>query len=670
MRIEAPTTSHLIEWPVRRKQAKKLCDGVGYGFRILHNRPEEGTTTMMEIPQQRWSLDIGATPTTGDAVKFRVWAPYAKSVDVKLIDQDRVVVPMQRDERGYFEAVVTGVSPRTRYRYVLDGGKERPDPASRLQLEGVHGPSSVIDPTSFRWTDKDWKGIALDEFIIYELHVGTFSKEGTFEAIIPHLPYLKDTVGITAIELMPVAEFPGRRNWGYDGVYPFAPQSSYGGHHGLKRLVDACHAFGLAVILDVVYNHLGPEGNYLGDYGPYFTDKYRTPWGSAINYDGPDSDAVRHYVISNALYWVTEYHIDGLRLDAIHGIFDCSAQHVLKDLASAVHAQAQLLGRQVAVIAESDLNDTRVIDAPSVGGYGLDGQWNDDFHHALRVVLTGERKGYYEDFHGLGDLAAAVRDGFAYSARYSIYRRRRHGNSSRHCRPSQFVVFSQNHDQIGNRALGDRLSTQLPWDALKAIRTLVLLSPNIPLLFMGEEYGETAPFQYFIEHGDPDLVESVRQGRRREFAHFGWNPEDIPDPQDSGTFERSRLCRESLNDRQAALLRWTKALIQLRKDESSLTAGDGAIRSHQVWAFEDEQVLMIHRWTKDNGASLVVCGFNRSLVTVRLMEPSGTWLRQLDSADKEFGGSGQGVMPAQLAISREGTSLSIPAYGAAVFMES
>lgn len=625
---------------------------------------------MSTTQQQGWSLDIGATPTSADTVKFRVWAPYAESVAVKLIDQDRVVVPMQRDDRGYFEAVVSGTAPRARYRYVLDGVKERPDPASRFQSDGVHGPSVVVDPTAFRWTDIGWGGKALDEFIIYELHVGTFTKDGTFEAIIPHLSYLRETVGITAIELMPVAEFPGRRNWGYDGVYPFAPQSSYGGPDGMKRLVDACHAAGLAVILDVVYNHVGPEGNYLSDFGPYFTDRYRTPWGAAVNYDGPDSDEVRRYVIDNALYWVTEYHIDGLRLDAIHGIFDFSAQHILKDIASAVHTQAQRLGRHVSVIAESDLNDTRVIDSPKVGGYGLDGQWNDDFHHALRVVVTGERKGYYEDFQGLRDLATAVRDGFVYDARYSAHRRRRHGASSRHCRPSQFVVFAQNHDQIGNRAVGDRLSTQLPWDALKTIRALVVLSPHIPLFFMGEEYGETAPFQYFIEHGDPDLVEAVRQGRQREFAHFGWNPEEIPDPQDPATFARSRLNRERLVDWQLALLRWTNALIQLRKAEPSLGAGDGMDRRHQVWTFEDEQVLVLHRRTRDHAGALVVCGFNTSPVTVTLFEPCGTWLRRLDSMDTAFGGSGQGVMPTRLSVLPQGTSVSIPTYGAAVFLAS
>ncbi len=625
---------------------------------------------MTTIAQQGWSLEIGATSTSSNAVKFRVWAPSATTVAVKLVDQHQSATPMQRDGRGYFEAVVTGAAPRTRYRYLVDGAKELPDPASRSQPDGVHGPSMVVDPSAFQWTDKNWRGMSLDRFIIYELHVGTFTKEGTFEAIIPHLPYLRDGVGITAIELMPVAEFPGRRNWGYDGVFPFAPQSSYGGPEGLKRLVDACHAVGLAVILDVVYNHLGPEGNYLGEFGPYFTDRYRTPWGSAINYDGPDSDAVRQYVIDNALYWATEYHIDALRLDAIHGIFDFSAHHILQDLAAAVQDQSQALNRRLNLIAESDLNDVRVIESPSAGGHGLDGQWNDDFHHALRVVLTDERKGYYEDFHGLTDLATAVRDGFIYSGRHSAHRRRRHGNSSRQCDPFRFVVFSQNHDQIGNRAVGDRLSTRLPWNALKVARAAVLLSPNIPLLFMGEEYGETAPFQYFIEHGDPDLVEAVRQGRRREFAPFGWNPEDIPDPQDVRTFERSRLHRERLDDRQAAILRWSAALIRLRKTVPALGAGHRTSHRHQVWAFEDTRVLMVHRWTETGGAALVVLGFNPSPVTLTLSEPHGTWTVRLDSMDKEFGGTGQDMMPTPLVISSQGTPVTIPAYGVTVLLNS
>ncbi|MEO8046522.1 MAG: malto-oligosyltrehalose trehalohydrolase [Nitrospirota bacterium] len=605
-----------------------------------------------------------------DHVRFRVWAPVAQTVAVELIDQDRMTVPMQPFAEGYFEATVEGVSPRARYRYLLNGKAARPDPASRFQPEGVHGPSAVVDPDSFRWTDRAWHGLPLKDFIIYELHTGTFTHEGTFDAIIPHLPYLKDTVGISAIELMPVAQFPGGRNWGYDGVYLFAPQASYGGPEGLKRLVNACHAAGLAVILDVVYNHLGPEGNYLGDFGPYFTDRYRTPWGDAINYDGPDSEAVRHFSISNALYWITEYHMDALRLDAIHGIYDFSASHILQELARAVHKQAACLERQVFVIGESDLNDTRVIDPPSHGGHGLDGQWNDDFHHALRTVLTGEQKGYYQDFHGLKDLATAVGGGFVYSGQHSHHRRRRHGISSQHCRPSQFVVFAQNHDQIGNRAVGDRLSAHIPLGALKVAQALVLLSPNIPLLFMGEEYGETAPFQYFIEHGDRDLIEAVRQGRQREFAPFGWKAEAIPDPQDQATFERSRLNRGTIESWQAGLLRWVSALTHLRKTVQTLGAGDAHTLHHSVWALEREQVLILHRWSDRGEAALILLGFNQAPMTLSLREAAGTWQRRLDSEAAEFGGSGRESMPQQLVILAQGTSFVIPPFGVAVLVSA
>jgi len=616
----------------------------------------------------KWRLDLGATVVGPERVRFKVWAPAVQVVSVEFADEKRPPVAMQPSSQGYFEATVEGIGQGARYRYLLDGRTRRPDPASRFQPEGVHAPSAVVDPDSFRWTDGAWRGIPLKEFIIYELHVGTFTREGTYEAIIPHLSYLKETVGITAIELMPVAQCPGGRNWGYDGVYPFAPQSSYGGPEGLKRLVDACHTRGVAVVLDVVYNHLGPEGNYLGEFGPYFTDRYRTPWGSAINYDGPDSDEVRHFVVSNALYWVTEYHIDALRLDAIHGIFDFSAFHILKELASTVRTQAAKLDRNIFVIAESDLNDTRIIEPSATGGYGLDGQWNDDFHHALRVVLTGESRGYYQDFHGVQDLGKAVGEGFVYSGQYSGHRRRRHGNSSQQVSPGQLVVFSQNHDQIGNRAVGDRLSTQLPFEAIKVARALVLLSPNIPLLFMGEEYGETAPFQYFIEHSDPDLIEAVRQGRRREFAHFGWKAEEIPDPQDRATFERSRINRERLDERQAGLLRWTGRLIQLRKSNPALGAGNAKTVCHKVWVYEKEEALVIHRWKNGGEAALLVLGFGKSPATVTLHEPAGAWQCRLDSTSKEFGGTGENSTPTRLVLSTQGTSLAIPAYTAAVFI--
>lgn len=616
-----------------------------------------------------WSLDIGANRTGQDLTRFRVWAPRASSVAIRFLDGDPNTVPMQPEENGYFQATVAGVAAGTRYRYLLDGTMERPDPVSRFQPDGVHGPSAVVDPDAFQWTDRTWRGLPMEELIIYELHVGTFTPEGTFEAIIPRLPYLKEMVGVTAIELMPVAQFPGRRNWGYDGTYPFAVQASYGGPGGLKRFVDACHAMGMAVMLDAVYNHLGPEGNYLADFGPYFTDRYKTPWGAAINYDGPDSDPVRHYFISNALYWVTEYHIDGLRLDAVHGIYDFSPSHILKDMAAAVHAQAERLDRHVLVVAESDSNDTRLIDPPTVGGFGLDGQWNDDFHHALHVVLTGERTGYYQDFHDLKDLANAVREGFVYQGGYSPYRRRRHGSSSRHCRPSQFIVFAQNHDQIGNRAAGDRLGALLPIEALFATRALVLLAPNIPLLFMGEEYGETAPFHYFIEHGDSALVEAVRQGRRREFAHFGWKPEEIADPQAVETFERSKLDWERHTERQKDLLRWTKALIELRRTVPSLGAGDNEDLRHEVQECEADRVLLLHRRLKDRGETLLVCGFNRAPVKLTLTAPAGRWYKRLDARSADFGGREEDPLPLELTIDGRGFSLTIPPYAAALFTD-
>ena len=615
-----------------------------------------------------WRLDLGARPIGSSVVQFRVWAPRAKTVSVHVCDPSRNPVPMEPREYGYFEVTIEDVRAGDRYHYILDSEKVRPDPASRSQPDGVHQASAVVDPDAFGWTDRGWRGFPLKDLIIYELHTGTFTETGTFDAIIPYLDYLKHDVGVTAIELMPVAQFPGRRNWGYDGTYLYAPHSTYGGPQGLKTLVDACHAAGLAVILDVVYNHLGPEGNYLADFGPYFTDRYRTAWGDAMNYDGPDSDEVRHFIVGNALYWVTEYHIDALRLDAIHGIYDFSATHILQELTEAVHGQAARLGRQVFVIAESALNDVRVITPPEQGGYGLDGQWNDDFHHALRTTLTEEREGYYQDFEGLGHLATAMQDGYVYSGQYSRYRRSRHGNASKERPPSQFVVFSQNHDQVGNRAFGDRLSIRIPFEALKVAAAAVLLSPNIPLLFMGEEYGETAPFLYFIDHGDPALVEAVRRGRRAEFASFAWG-EDIPDPQDPATFERSRLQLGSARDaRQAAMLRWTSSLIDLRTAIPSLGAGEEK-SGHQVWAYETENVLVLHRWAKQGPAALLVLGFNSETTSVMLWKPVGRWSLRLDSSVRDFRGNGQERIARELAIASEGIAVPIPAYTVALFLE-
>ena len=454
------------------------------------------------MTENTWKLDIGAEVTEQGNTRFRVWAPKARTVALRMMSGKRTsTIPLQEEDDGFFSGVIEDVAGNDQYLYLLDNAVLRTDPASRYQPDGVHGVSQVVDPRLFPWHDQDWTGIPLHEYVIYELHVGTFTGKGTFEAVIPLLGYLKE-LGITAVELMPVAQFPGDRNWGYDGVCPFAPQNSYGGPDGLKLLIDACHAWGMAIVLDVVYNHLGPEGNYLHDFGPYFTDRYRTPWGDAVNFDGPDSDPVRHYFVSNALYWITEYHVDALRLDAIHAVYDFSALHILRELGEAAHRQGGALGRRVHVIAESDLNDVRVINPLESGGYGLDAQWNDDFHHALRTLLTGERTGYYSDFGQFSHLVKGFEEGFVLSGEYSAYRRRRHGSSSAGIPPGKLVVFSQNHDQVGNRMRGERLGEHLSAQQLKLAAATVLLSPYVPLLFMGEEYGEPAPFPFFVSHGD------------------------------------------------------------------------------------------------------------------------------------------------------------------------
>ncbi len=567
---------------------------------------------------------------------FTVWAPLLRSLEVKILFPQQQLVPMERDEGGYWHAAVGDARPGTRYFFRLDKNRDRPDPASRFQPTGVHGPSEVVDHNAFRWTDGGWKGLLLRNYAIYELHVGAFTPEGTFDVVVPRLDALRD-LGVTAIELMPVAQFPGNRNWGYDGAYPFAVQDSYGGPEGLKRLVDACHRRGLAVVLDVVYNHLGPEGNYLWDFGPYFTDRYRTPWGQAINYDGPYSDDVRHYVIENARAWHRDYHIDALRLDAIHGIFDFSARHILQDIGDAVHGLGRERKRRYHVLPESDLNDSRVIRPREQGGYGLDGQWNDDFHHALRTLLTGEQRGYYEDFGRIEDLVTAFGEGFVYSGRYSAFRRRRHGNRSDDLPPEGFVVFSQNHDQVGNRMLGDRLSAQIDGESLKLAAACVILSPYLPLLFMGEEYGEDAPFQYFVSHGDRDLIEAVRKGRKEEFRHFNWEGEP-PDPQDEETFRRSRLTWEKrMTNRGGTLVAYYRQLLSLRRRHPALA--DLSRERCSVRGSEQERTIVVTRRSKKGRTA--VCAFNFSDEERRVsLALAGPGRRLLDSADGTWGGPG------------------------------
>lgn len=547
---------------------------------------------------------------------------------------------MEKNDRGYWKAVIGGVSPETRYLYRLDGDRELPDPASHFQPLGVHGPSQVVAHHRFAWQDHAWKGMVLDKTIIYELHTGTFTPAGTLDAILPRLDDLRE-LGVSAIEIMPVGQFPGERNWGYDGVHPFAVQNSYGGPQALKRLVDACHEAGLAVILDVVYNHLGPEGNYLRYFGPYFTDRYRTPWGDAVNFDDAHSDEVKNFFIANALHWFTRYHIDALRLDAVHAIHDRNATPFLLELRQRTRTLSEALRRPCHLIAESDLNDARLIRPPESGGCGLDAVWCDDFHHALHSLLTGERHGYYADFGAVRHLVKAIGEGFVYSGEYSVYRKRRHGSSSRDRPGGQFVVFAQNHDQVGNRMMGERMSRLTDFESLKLCAGIVLLSPCIPLLFMGEEYGEEAPFLYFVSHSDPGLVEAVRTGRSEEFAAFRWQGEP-PDPQSVQTFLSSVLRWHTRTEgRHRVLLALHRALIKLRCEIPALSNLDRTRLN--VHGREDRKTVALTRW--DAGESgRVLCLFNINGESVRLetaaCAPETAWEKRLDSSEAIWDGPG------------------------------
>jgi maltooligosyltrehalose trehalohydrolase len=492
----------------------------------------------------------------------------------------------------------------------------------------------------FEWHDQLWDGILLQHYIIYELHVGTFTPEGTFDGVVNKLDQLKD-LGITAIELMPVAQFPGSRNWGYDGTYPFAVQDTYGGVDGLKRLINECHRRSLAVVLDVVYNHLGPEGNYLSEYGPYFTPRYATPWGEGLNFDGEESDQVRRFWLENALRWVTEFHVDALRLDAVHAILDFSVRPFLLDLSVAVHARAEALNRRIYLIAECDRSDPRTVHERARGGYAMDAVWNDGFHHSLHTALTDERRGYYVDYDGLMSLAKAYRHGFVYSGQYSRYRRRRHGASSTDIPAKRFVVFAQNHDQIGNRATGDRLASTLSREGLKLAAAVVLLSPFLPLIFMGEEYGETAPFTFFVSHGDPDLNRAVREGRRAEFESFDWTGE-ILDPESEETFLKSKLNWDRLEEEPHRTIRsYFKNLIRLRKSVPALASLSK--KNQEVLAFPAKHALMIFR-SHERSQTFAVFQFSDQVTSFMAPVPAGSWQKELDSADAQWGGPGS-LMP-------------------------
>jgi maltooligosyltrehalose trehalohydrolase len=521
---------------------------------------------------------------------FTVWAPEAGRVDLTL-DQDRIA--MSLGAGGWWSAQVAKAGPGTRYAFSLDGGPARPDPRSPSQPEGVDADSEVVDHGAFAWTDQRWRGLALPGAVLYELHVGTFSAAATFDGVIEHLDHLVD-LGVDAIEVMPVAEFSGVRGWGYDGVDLFAPHHAYGGPDGFKRLVDACHARGLGVVLDVVYNHLGPAGNYLGEFGPYFSDRHSTNWGDAVNFDGPQSGQVRRFVIDNALMWLRDYHCDGLRLDAVHAIIDESATHLLEELQLEVQALAAAIRRPLFLIAESDLNDPRFVLPPAAGGYGLAAAWADEWHHALHAALSGERDGYYEDFGSLELLAKAIRQAWVYDGVWSAHRRRVHGRPPTGLMGHQFVVCTQNHDQVGNRAAGDRAGALMSAGRLRIAAALLLTSPFTPMLFQGEEWGASTPFQYFTDHQDRELGQAVSQGRRSEFATFGWDPEQVPDPQAEQTWARSVLdWSEPGKPEHAELLDWHRELLALRRRIPALAdPRPGRVQAEVTGA---GQILLVRR---------------------------------------------------------------------------
>jgi maltooligosyltrehalose trehalohydrolase len=548
------------------------------------------------------------------AQRYRVWAPKARNVQLELND---TVVPLQPGDDSWWTAEIPR-RPGDRYAYRVDGEGPFPDPRSLDQPCGVHGPSAWI-AHDFPWTDDGWQPPPLSAAVVYELHVGTFTVEGTFAAAIDRLPHLVD-LGVTHVELMPVAEWSGDRGWGYDGVNFFAPHRAYGGPDGLKQFVDACHRNRLAVVLDVVYNHAGPCGNYLSRFGPYFTDRYCTPWGPAVNLDGPQSDDVRRFFADNAAMWFRDYHIDGLRLDAVHALIDSSATHFLRQLAVETRAMEAALGRHLCLIAESDLNDPQVVEPLESGGFAMDAQWSDDFHHAVHAVLTGERSGYYEDFGRLSDIATALQQAFVYAGRYSRHRGRVHGRAPIGLSGSRFIVSIQNHDQVGNRARGERLGHLVSPERVKIAAALLFTSPFVPMIFQGEEWGASSPFLYFTSHDDASLGDAVRDGRRREFAAFGWDPDQIPDPQDEATWRQSQLRWDELSrPEHRDMLEWYRALITLRRDVPSLRDGD--YTACRVTVDESQQWLTVRR--RD---VVLVCNLSQQAVQIPLTGVSGVRL--------------------------------------------
>ncbi|RIV25062.1 malto-oligosyltrehalose trehalohydrolase [Fibrisoma montanum] len=576
---------------------------------------------------------VGAIYVANNRCRFTVWAPEKKSMMLHIVQPADRIIPMQAESFGYFSVDVDDIPPGTRYFFRPADQPDTPDPASNYQPEGVHGPSAVVDHGAYTWQDDGWRGIPFNDLVLYELHVGTFTSEGTFDAIIPRLDDLLDT-GINAIEIMPVNQFPGDRNWGYDGVYPYAVQASYGGPDGLKRLVDACHARGMAVLLDVVYNHLGPEGNYFNRFGPYFTSQYCTPWGDALNFDGDWSDGVREFFAGNALYWLETYHLDGLRFDAIHTVFDSGAVPFWELVNREVRQLEQKLGRTLHMTAESDLNSPRVIRPADVGGFGFSAQWLDDFHHALYVLIDENGRERYEDFGRMEQLTKAYTDGFVHSGEYVSFRKRRYGASSAGIPGDRFIAFNQNHDQVGNRVKGERLSVLVDFDRLKLAAAALLLSPYVPLLFMGEEYGDDAPFYYFVSHSEEELIRAVQEGRKEEFKRFQWDVEP-PDPQAEETFRDSKLqWHKRTEGKYARLLNWNKTLIQLRRTHPALQT----VSKNTVQAYPVGQAGFVLVRRPEDGQQQLIGLFNLSDdALVYSMPPADEgWHKILDSTEEPW----------------------------------
>lgn len=575
---------------------------------------------------------VGAIYQSPDTA-FRVWAPEMASMQLHLVGTEARLYDMSQTEEGYFERTVQDAPPGTRYFFRPNGEGDYPDPASLSQPDGVHQASEVVDPNAFAWQDSDWRGLSLTDLILYEIHVGTFTPEGTLAAIIPRLPELK-AIGINALELMPIFSFPGDRNWGYDGVYPYSVQETYGGMVGLQQLVDSCHQLGIAVILDVVYNHLGPEGNYFQQFGPWFNDCYKTPWGRALNYDAAWSDGVRDFFCGHALFLFETYHIDGLRCDAIHAVYDSGAQHFWQYLSESVRKLAQRLGRTLILTAESDLNSPAVTRGCEVGGLGFNGQWLDDFHHAAYVLLNPEDGHRYYDFGSIHQLAKAFEAGFVHSGEWVRFRRRRHGRSSGGVPGDQFVVFNQNHDQIGNRVGGERLCMLAAFPKIKLAAGLILLSPYVPLLFMGEEYGERTPFYYFVSHSDAPLIEAVRCGRAEEFKDFGFDQQP-PDPQHPQTFQDCKLRWDRRHHHpHQVLLDFHKTLIGMRSWPAMQERRKAFLRT----TVTGPDSMLLQRWNEDETDAIVILfyfGTESKQISLPYDLPEGLHL-VLDSNDSAW----------------------------------